>query len=235
MRNENYFEKKLEMAKESILFAKSKLEHLDVQMKALQVRFEHDQKVYNDQAKHMQEVVKEMEKRVPALEKKIEQGYSHIDLRTGKAFKSFEAIHEEHLKEQIEAALENQKAIEANRARKLALRNKKRQDKLSPEEKQIVEAEEVRESLQGPDEIAEIYEKQQEALQKKVERYEKQLEDLKAPKPIEVEIPIPEPTPEVIPEPKELHEGKTQCDECGEWFTKGGAFAKHYQSHFNGE
>lgn len=33
----------------------------------------------------------------------------------------------------------------------------------------------------------------------------------------------------------ELHAGKSQCPECLEWFTKGGAYAAHYKSHFNGD
>lgn len=39
---------------------------------------------------------------------------------------------------------------------------------------------------------------------------------------------------EAYEKPEELEPGKVQCPECKEWFTKGGAFAAHYKSHFNG-
>ena len=210
MRNENYFKIKLESSKDTLAMAKSKLDHLDIQLRLLGERFEYDKKIYEDQIKHMQNTVTEMNKRIPNLEKKIEQGYTHVDLRTGKAYKSFEAIHEGQLKDKIAETIENQKAFEIAHQRKIALRAKKKQEKLKPEEKQVVEAEEIRESLQGPDELAEIYEKQQEALEKKVEQYKLELEQLKAPKPIvegvafdiignEISIPIPvEPDMEVI-------------------------------------
>ena len=199
MREENYFKIKLENSKSTLVMAKSKLDHLDIQMNVLKVRFDHDKKVYDDQAKHMQEIVVNMEKRIPQLEKKIEQGYSHIDHKSGKAYKSFEAIHEGQLKDKIAKTIENQKAREEAHQQKIALRAKRKQEKLKPEERQIVMAEEIRESLQGPDEIAEIYEKQQEALEKKVEQYRLELEGLKAPKPVEISIPLPiEPEMEVI-------------------------------------
>lgn len=204
MRNENYFEKKLEISKETLAMAESKVEHLDIQLKLLGERFEHDKKVYEDQIVHMQDTITEMKKRIPQLEKKIEQGYTHVDLRTGKAFKSFEAIHAEHLKEKIQEALENQKTSEENYKRKQALKQKRN---LKPAEQEIVEAEQIRESLQGADEIVEIHVKEQEELKKRIEQYRVELEDLKKPKPIEPEvafdavgneIPIPVPlTPEM--------------------------------------
>ena len=113
MREENYFVKKLEMAKESIIFAKSKLDHLDVQINVLNVRFEHDKKVYNDQAKHMQEIIADMEKRIPEYEKKIAQGYVAVDMRTGKAYKSFNERQTGILKDKIKASEEAQKARKA--------------------------------------------------------------------------------------------------------------------------
>ena len=208
MRNENYFKTKLQISKDNLTMAKSKLDHLDIQLRLLGERFEYDKKIYEDQIIHMQNTVTEMEKRIPNLEKKIEQGYSHVDLRTGKAYKSFNAIHEGQLKDKIAETIELQKASVEAHERKQALRTTKKN--LKPEEKQIVEAEQIRESLQGPDEIAEIYARQQEDLKKKVEQYKLELEQSKAPKSVEPEvefdtigneisIPIPiEPDMEVI-------------------------------------
>ena len=93
MREENYFEKKLEVCKETLAGAKTKLEDLDIQIIKLTERFEHDKNLYNDQVEHMQYIVADMEKRIPELEKKIAQGYTTIDMRSGKAFKSFKERH----------------------------------------------------------------------------------------------------------------------------------------------
>ena len=51
--------------------------------------------------------------------------------------------------------------------------------------------------------------------------------------PVEVE---PAEIPEEVPEtPEKKNNSKAQCPECGEWFAKGGAFSKHYNSHFSGD
>ena len=259
MREENYFVKKLEMAKETIVFAKSNLDHLDVQINVLQVRFEHDKKVYNDQAIHMQNVISDMEKRIPDLEKKIAQGYTTIDMRTGKGYKSFDARHVGMLQDKLKASEDARKERDKAYKEKRALKKRSR-DKLTPEELDTVIAEQVREEAQPADELKEVRNKEMERLKLKEEFYRTELEKLKQ-KPKEVKKKEPEPIEELLEElvpPEEdaiedqkalleevkdianeklseLHEGKVQCPECKEWFTKGGAFAKHYQSHFNGD
>ena len=70
MREENYFKIKLQNSIDTLSMAKSKLEHLDIQINLLKVRFDHDKKVYDDQTIHMQDIVKNMEKRIPELEEK---------------------------------------------------------------------------------------------------------------------------------------------------------------------
>jgi hypothetical protein len=262
MREENYFEKKLATCKETLASAERKLEHLDIQLIKLKERFDHDKKVYDDQVIHMQNIVSDMKKRIPGLEKKIEQGYSTIDIRTGKAYKSFKDRHIGHLEEKREWALENQKLLQENYERKQVLKKKKR-DKLKPKELEIIEAEEIRESLQGKDELQEAHERQIEQLQKKADFYQSELEALKETKPKpEKENPIIldnlekeiEDVVEVLDELKKDEEAeiieekpappsnldtnpppesnKTECPECHEYFTKGGAFAAHYKSHF---
>jgi len=257
-KEQNYFKTKLEISKETLVMAESKVEHLDIQLKLLGERFEHDKKVYEDQIVHMQDTITEMKKRIPQLEKKIEQGYTHVDLKTGKAFKSFEAIHAEQLKEKISEALDNQKASEENYKRKQALKEKRN---LKPEEQEIVEVEKIRESLQGADEIAEIHVKEQEALRQKIEQYRLELEELKKPIPVEPEVNfdtvgnemseldamdeeaihaeqiaiVKEHKENVNGQLAELEAGKVQCPECGEFFTKGGAFKNHFKTHLNGD
>ncbi len=188
MREENYFKIKLENSKGTLAMAKRKLEHLDIQINLLKVRFDHDKKVYDDQAIHIQNIVKDMEKRIPELEKKIEKGFTTIDMRTGKAFKSFEERHVGLLQDKIKETKLKQKAQAEAYKLKLALRKKKR-DKLSDEELDVVIAEEVRESLQPADELQTNREKKKERLEQKLEDYTKQLEELKNPKkPKEIEF-----------------------------------------------
>ena len=166
--------------------AKRKLEHLDIQINLLKVRFDHDKKVYDDQAIHMQNIVRNMEKRIPELEKKIEKGFTTIDMKTGKGYKSFTDRHVSLLQDKIKETERRQKAhTEANK-QKIALRKKKR-DKLSDEELDIVIAEEVRESLQPADELKTNREREKERLEDKAEYYRQKLAKLK-----EAKKPAPE-------------------------------------------
>ena len=187
MREENYFKIKLQNSIDTLAMARSKLDHLDVQINVLKVRFDHDKKVYDDQAIHMQNIVDTMEKRIPELEKKIEKGYTTIDMRTGKAFKSIEAKHIGLLQDKIKETERRQKAQAEAYKKKLALRKKKR-DKLSDEELDIVIAEEVREFAQPEDELKANREKEKERLEAKAEFYRAKLAELKEPKKEEPEI-----------------------------------------------
>ena len=175
LRNENYFEKKLEMSKDKLSMAQRKLEHFDIQMEALKVRFEHDKKVYNDQAKHMQEIVADMEKRIPKLEKKLRQGYTHVDLNTGKAYKSFDDIHIAQLEAKRLETIERQRAIAEKQKKRQELRDTKDRSKLSKAEKELVIAIEIQDDMQSEDEIKANQEKELERIQKKREFYEEEL------------------------------------------------------------
>ena len=181
MREENYFKIKLRNAKDTLVMAERSLESLDIQINLLKVRFDHDKKVYDDQAIHMQNIVKSMEKRIPELEKKIEKGYTTIDMKTGKAFKSFKAKQIGLLQDQIKETKERQKAHAEAYKQKLALKEKNR-SKLSDAELDIVIAEEVRESMQPADELKANREKEKERLEKKAEYYREELAKLKVPK-----------------------------------------------------
>ena len=178
MREENYFKIKLQNSIDTLAMAKSKLDHLDIQINLLKVRFDHDKKVYDDQAIHMQNIVENMIKRIPELEKKIEKGYTTIDMRTGKAYKSFTDRHVSLLQDKIKETELRQKAQAEAYKLKLELRKKKR-TKLSEAELDIVIAEEVRESLQPADELQTNRDKEKERLEAKAEYYRQQLAELK--------------------------------------------------------
>ena len=220
MREENYFKIKLQTSIDNLVMAKSKLDHLDIQINLLKIRFDHDKKVYDDQAIHMQNIVENMEKRIPELEKKIEKGYTTIDMRTGKAFKSFKARQVGLLQDQIKDTERRQKAQAEAYKQKLALRKKKR-DKLSEVELDIVIAEEVREFAQPEDELKANREKEKERLEAKAEFYRAKLAELKEPKKEEPEVEfdavgneVPN-VPEVtkVPEIKPIKTIKTVIDD----------------------
>ena len=224
MRNENYFEVKLASAKETLTMAERKLEHLDIQMQKLKERFDHDKKVYDDQAKHMQEIISEMKKRIPQLEKKLEQGYSHFDVKTGKAYKSFDEIHEGRLRDKIDETKRLEEEFQAEHERRKKLMTKKRP---SEEDLEIIEAERIRESLQPKEEIDEAKQKQIELLQEKRAFYQARLAELEKKAPHD-EAPIDK----IIEEKNEIAEEfrrvademngesrqlKTVVDSCMDW------------------
>ena len=190
MREENYFEKKLETSKETLAIAQRKIEHLDLQMLKEKERFDYNMGIYNAQIIHMQNIVKNMEERIPELEKKLEQGYKVIDIRTGKAYKSFKERHEGQLQTKIDEADGRAKAMEERYAHIDELREKKKKGKrLKDMDMKLVEAEEIRESLQPKDEIAIEKEKRVELLKQKREALQQQLEELQS-RPIEDPAPI---------------------------------------------
>jgi hypothetical protein len=210
MRDENYFEKKLEMSKDKLAMAKRKIEHFDIQMENLIIRFDHDKKVYNDQVKHMQDIIINMQKRIPKLEKKLAKGYTHYDVRTGKAYKSFNAIHIARLEAKRLWTLDNQRKLEEKFKERQKLKEAKDRKKLSKEQEEKLISIEIQDDMQPDDEIKANQEKQIEAIQKKREYYEKELRklDVKIPKKIikkeislddlekelmeDLEFPIPE-------------------------------------------
>lgn len=178
MREENYFEIKLENCKETLNMAQRKLEHLDIQIKNLELRFEHDKKGYNDQAIHMQAIVEDMNKRIPKLEKQLKKGFRAYNVRTGKGYSSYEAMHIAHLESLRQESIENQKAIEARNALKRELLKTPETAKLSPEDKQLKEAAIVQKEAQPKEDIKVAQEQQLEAIVKKREFYEAELAKL---------------------------------------------------------
>lgn len=190
MREENYFKIKLENCKETLAMAQSKIEHLDIMMENLRIRFEYDQKVYNDQAIHMQEIIKDMKTRIPKLERQIKKGYKAVNIRTGKGYKSFEARHKAHLEAKRLEAEANYEAAQARIKKKHNLLEDKNKA-ITPEEKDILHAAQIQADMQPEEDIKTLEEKQLENLRKKQEYYEQQIKELqeKAKGPIQKEEP----------------------------------------------
>lgn len=162
MKEENYFEKKLEMSKDNLAYSKSELESVDIQIKVLKKRFEYDLEIYNKKVIRLQEIGKNMESRIESLQKKLDQGYTCIDMKTGKGYKSLDARHKAHLSELTKEAEARYK--ERDKAYKL---KKKRKEIPKP----VVEPP-----------IGEIIESQKERelrlLKEKLERLEAQRKEL---------------------------------------------------------
>ena len=130
MREENYFEKKLEICKETLSAAERKVEHLDIQMANLQLRFDHDKKIYNEQTKDQQLIIKEMKERIPKLEKQIEKGFKTINIQTGEGYKSFEEKHIAQLEALKQDAINNYNASVARNKAREELTEKKKKDNI---------------------------------------------------------------------------------------------------------
>lgn len=205
MREENYFEKKLATCKETLAMAQRRVEHLDIQMQKLDERYNHDKNLYNDQTKHMQNIISDMEKRIPELEKKLKKGYTTIDLYTGKNYTSFKERHIDQLEAKLAAAKEAEHAAEKLYKRKQELKKKKR-EKLSEQDKEIIEAQEIRESLQGEDELKEVYERQLESLQKQIADSQAKIAELRE----ETEIKKAPMSESYYVKPEEITEEKAQ-------------------------
>ena len=97
MSEENYFEKKLEITKDTLAYAKSQLESIDNQIKVFIQRHEYDLDIYNQRISHLQQIEKNMKERLISLQKKIDAGYVVIDMKTGKGYKSRDEMHKVHL------------------------------------------------------------------------------------------------------------------------------------------
>lgn len=176
MREENYFEIKLRTCEETLASAQSKLEHLDIQIKNLELRFEHDKKIYNDQAIHMQNIIVDMKKRIPKLKKRIAKGYIAYDIRTDKGYKSYKDLHEAKLEAKRQEAIDNYNAAKAKIEKRKALLESKKPR--SPEEKEILVAAELQKEDQPEHEVKASQEKQLEDLKRKREFYEAELAKL---------------------------------------------------------
>lgn len=104
MREENYFEKKLETSKETLTYTINELEHLDHQLINLQKNFDYNKGLLEQRVIQLQEAQTQLEKKIPELEKKLKQGYTCVDPLTGKGYKSFEDRHKAHLSELAQEA-----------------------------------------------------------------------------------------------------------------------------------
>lgn len=211
MREENYFEKKLEVSKDTLRYTESELESVDIQIKKLQREFDYNLDIYNKRATRLQEIKTNMETKIESLQKKLEQGYICIDMRTGKAYKSFADRHKADLEQKAKDAEERYK--EQKKAYDL---KKKRKEIPKP----IVKA-------PTGEVIPSQLERELELLKEKAERLEAQRKELelKAKEP-EIEPKDPKPIIEDAKEPEIAENGKIICDICGQEFSKAG-FPNH--------
>jgi hypothetical protein len=79
-----------------------------------------------------------------------------------------------------------------------------------------------------------------EEIEDAIEKIDESLEEVEEPIKIEEEKPVIIDEVKEAPSDLELKpppepDNKQRCPECDQYFTKGGEFAKHYQSHFNGD
>ena len=172
MREENYFEKKLEISKDTLAYTISQLDHFDIQIKKLTEVYEYNLEQYNKKVIRLQEIKANMGPRIESLEKKLKLGYTCVDMRTGKAYKSVDARHKAILSQKIKEAEDRYKAM------KKAYDLKKRKGEIP---KPVVEAP-----------TGEIIESQQERelrlLKEKYNRLEAQRKELELKKKEETEL-----------------------------------------------
>ena len=232
MSEENYFETKLRISKDTLSYTLSELEGMDIKIEVLLKRHEYDLELYNQKVKRLQEIKKDMEARIESLQKKIDLGYVAIDMNTGKGYKSKEAMHIASLKQKESESKERYKEM------KKKYEAKKRKGEIprpvvenitpSPEE---IESQKERE-LRLLKERSEELEEQRKLLEAAKKEIEKPVVIIEEPEPI-VEIPIPNAEGPI--DEAEINKDKVKCPECDKFYTKGGAFTAHYKTHFNGD
>lgn len=111
MREENYFEKKLEISKDTLAYTERQLDHFDIQIKKLTEVYEYNLEQYNKGVIRLQEIKANIGPRIESLQKKIKLGYTTIDMRTGKGYKSVDARHKAILNQKIKEAEDRYKAM----------------------------------------------------------------------------------------------------------------------------
>ena len=67
MREENYFEKKLEVSKDTLAYTISELESVDIQIKRLTQQYKYNLDLYNKKTIRLQEIKANMESRIESL------------------------------------------------------------------------------------------------------------------------------------------------------------------------
>ena len=86
--SKEYFKIKLQVVKDNLVHTNTVLGNLDGQLRQLDLVYEADKAKYEARIKHFQELQRADEARIKDIEKKISDGYSYIDMKTGKAYKT---------------------------------------------------------------------------------------------------------------------------------------------------
>lgn len=207
-------EKRLFRLNEDLHAHRADLAGWDTRMEKEQQRFDSFVETYN-------EVVKNKQALFARIQSEIETEQKHL---------------EESLEEQI-VAVEKQKGRSRKKAKQQSVEiisEPSEESERSPEEKTLLlqKKKDLEEKLQRLKELTEKGKKETEEVKEVIEDISEELIDEE--KIQEGQINILKEYKEVVNgDLKELESGKVQCPECGEFFTKGGAFASHYKSHFN--
>ena len=254
MSEENYFEKKLEISKDTLTYTISQLESADLQIKTLIKRHEYDLEIFNQKVSHLQQIEKNMKERLISLQKKIDDGYVAIDMNTGKGYKSRDAMHKAHLAQKAKESKDNYE--KSKKAYELKKRKKDfPKPVVEPPTGEVIEPQLERE-LRLMKEKSEALEKQQQELKDKMKAEKKAKDMIKAAerKGVEAAIAGNKIIEEIIEEVEipredlsysaelsnalgpidetEINKDKVKCPECHKYYTKGGAFTAHYKTHY---
>ena len=217
-------EKKIYRTKQSAAFLRGTLEAVDRAIQLKKQKLDEDIIAYNKRAIRDQEILDMHEKNIANWSKKLDKNLT-------KQLKSIDKEKVEVVVEKSEKDIRKEKLQAKKRLLAEELKKAKEQlDKMKEEKKEEIAL--------APEPIPERIDAEE------IEELVEKVEEIIEPKPIEPPIEVSkEEQVNIIKEVKEivndkleaLEPGKVQCPECKGMFTKGGAFAAHYKSHFNGE
>ena len=246
MSEKNYFEQKLQISKDNLAYTISQLKSADIQIKTLIKRHEYDLEIYNQKVSHLQQIEKNMKERLISLQKKIDDGFTHIDMNTGKAYKSKDAMHKAHLAQKAQESKDNyEKMKKAYNAKKKKGEIPKpvvepptgetiepqleRELRLMKEKSEalVKQQQELKDRMKAEKKVAKKEVPTLEDLEDEIEDVVEVLEELKKEEDAEVILNALGPIDEA-----EINKDKVKCPECQKYYTKGGAFTAHYKSHY---
>ena len=226
----NYFEKKLEISKDNLAYAKSQLGSIDTQIKFFIQRHEYDLEIFNQRISHLQQIEKNMKERIISLQKKIDAGFVAIDMKTGKAYKSRDEMHKDHLAIMAKESKDN---YEKSKTAYVIKKKKGQIPKpvVEPPTGETIESQPERElrllkeksarNKAAMEELKERLKAEKKAKKEEISIHNLKKEDLK--QALNVLGPIDE---------TEINKDKVKCPECQKYYTKGGAFTAHYKAHY---
>ena len=209
-------ERKIFRAKEQASFLKGSLESVDTAIQLKKKKLDEDIVAYNLRAKREQEILDMYDNNIAEWTKKLDKSLTKQLKKIDK--EKVEVVVEKSEKDIRKEKLQAKKRLLAEELKKA----KEQLDKMKEEKKEEL-AEIIEEIAPAPHKPEDIPKMEFIEVEPEVIEKEEQLNIIKEVKEI------------VNDKLEELEPGKVQCPECKMWYTKGGAFAAHYKSHFNGE